>query len=291
MAGQFKRPLPRSRMWTAALDALAMGRMKRLAARHLDEGRAQLAIFAFDDVGLGLQTRGIYERDHLETLLAWLRAGPFADRLSLTAVDCGANIGNHTVFFAEAFSRVVGFEPNPATFRLLEANTVGRESVSIHRCGLSDVSGTAALYMDRVNVGGASLAPTSGSALDRVEIDLRPLDDFAGEIGTVGLIKFDVEGHELAAIEGGAEVIGRDRPVIVFEQHAGEIENGASPVASRLREMGYDRIYSVEKAPRVAQSRMLSWALRLIGGQYFTLREVQRFEKRYYQMLVAVQGP
>ena len=39
------------------------------------------------------------------------------------AVDVGAHVGNHTVFFAKAMGlRTIAFEPNPITFRLLEVN-------------------------------------------------------------------------------------------------------------------------------------------------------------------------
>ncbi|MEV9612698.1 FkbM family methyltransferase, partial [Klebsiella pneumoniae] len=41
------------------------------------------------------------------------------------------------------------------------------------------------------------------------------LDDY--DKRRVGFIKIDVEGHEVAAVEGGLELIARDRPTILVE--------------------------------------------------------------------------
>jgi hypothetical protein len=44
---------------------------------------------------------------------------------------------------------------------------------------------------------------------------LERLDDAIG--GPVGFIKIDIEAHELPVLEGAAEILNRDRPVLLIE--------------------------------------------------------------------------
>ena len=47
------------------------------------------------------------------------------------AVDAGASIGNHSVYFSELYGNVFSFEPSQATFEVLKINTAGRGNITI----------------------------------------------------------------------------------------------------------------------------------------------------------------
>lgn len=106
---------------------------RKIAKLYLDKASAehvrtfpQLACFAFDTISVSIHLDGQYERFDLELL-----AREVLLRLNSAhqALDIGANIGKHSVFFARFFKRVVSFEPHPRTFKLLDVNAELAEGV------------------------------------------------------------------------------------------------------------------------------------------------------------------
>ncbi len=70
----------------------------------------QVACFAFDHISTEITVRGRFERPALEFFCSQLFNRMQNRRLCL---DVGANIGNHSLAFADHFDRVLAFEPNP----------------------------------------------------------------------------------------------------------------------------------------------------------------------------------
>ena len=141
-----------------------------------------------------------------------------------SAVDVGANIGIYTFMLSRIARRVFAYEPNPEVFPFLRA--AARSNVSVFNAGLSSQCGSAVLSVPVV--GGAPrdtrgvVTPAHAGTPDGTSIDLRRLDDQGHE--DVGFIKIDVEGHELAVIEGARRLLERDRPTLLVEieeRHAG----------------------------------------------------------------------
>ena len=76
----------------------------------------QMAVFSSDHISHDINLDGIYEKDYLLTLINWLKEIQI-DIFNGVAIDVGANIGNHSVFFSKFFKKVYSFEPNPKTFK------------------------------------------------------------------------------------------------------------------------------------------------------------------------------
>ena len=273
----------------ARMTAAWVGRwLAQRAQRYRDGGLPQLAIFGFDHVGRAVTVWGRYERDELELLLDALRARQLID-LHGICLDIGANIGNHALFFAPHFAQVLAFEPNPRTFVLLQLNATLAPNVRVFNIGLSDAAGTATLSVPADNIGMATLQPGSPGAA--VVCTLQRLDDVPELAGQrVALVKIDVEGHEPAALRGALHTLRRDRPVVVFEQLAGDIDaQGSSPTMNVLREAGYARWWTLEFSP-AGPSRLLNLLRRLLFGEVHRFVECERLDPRFHSMVVALPG-
>lgn len=268
------------------LSALAVRVDAHLARRHLRRGYPQLAIFAFDHIGARVNAFGRYEHDELAALAEFLRE---RNLLEGACLDIGANIGNHAVFLASLFHEVHAFEPAPDPFALLQQNTRRLGNIHCHPHGLSNRRTRLTLVAPNDNVGAGMICEGENSANARSEeISVVELDHYApAQSLDIGLMKIDVEGHELQALEGSAATIARCRPVIVFEQQSEEIEAGSSRVVDHLRTLGYKEFFEFRRSPGV-RLRTLNILWRLLRGETFGFRLVTAFDKRYYGMLVAL---
>ena len=146
-------------------------------------------------------------------------------------LDIGANIGFYAVRVALGLSdtqNVRAFEPvGSKASRLREnINLNNLSNVSVYEIALSDHNGSAEIVLREDFQGGsatgnASLAISNAAdaGFNKVRIVTQRLDDFVEQqgIGTIGLIKIDVEGHEDLCFAGAAEVLARDFPIVFSE--------------------------------------------------------------------------
>lgn len=90
----------------------------------------------------------------------WLALVRTLDANSLSksnALDCGANIGTHSTYFAKQGYKVMAFEPNPFPFRLLQLNTEAFESIEAFQLALADKEIKAQLSSNPRNRGNTSI--------------------------------------------------------------------------------------------------------------------------------------
>lgn len=144
-------------------------------------------------------------------------------------LDVGANIGNHSIYWARRGLRVEAFEPNPVAIELLMRNIADnnlQSAVTHHPQGLGRrfSSGHVQAYSDK-NLGGASIAEGSG------DIALIPLDGLPFQ--RIDCIKIDVEGGEAEVVAGAMNTIKRHKPIMIVET----AYHGRA--ADMLRHLGY----------------------------------------------------
>jgi FkbM family methyltransferase len=153
--------------------------------------------------------------------------------------DVGANIGSHTVFMAKAAGptgMVLSFEPQRMIHQVLCGNLAlnGLQTVRPVHAAVGAAMGTIAVpapdYSREGNFGALSLA--EGGAGE--ETPMLTLDSL--RLSACNLIKIDVEGMELAVLQGAAETIARCAPVLYLENN----RRLASPAILRwLAQAGY----------------------------------------------------
>ena len=139
-----------------------------------------------------------------------------------TAIDVGANLGNHSVFFAEILGlKVIAFEPEPNNYSLLKINCDLNTATGMVRplnFALGSTSTLVALQQVHPNNSGTFKTVPSEQGEFRVEV----LDEVIEPTVQVSLIKVDTEGDELAVLNGAVAVLDRCRPTIVVEAHGGQ---------------------------------------------------------------------
>lgn len=132
-------------------------------------------------------------------------------------VDCGANIGNHSLMFHKYFpeSNIYSFEPSSANYELLLTNTKKIKNIHTFKTALSSKRGT--LFMENPSLFNRGSTAISENG-ELVQSSL--LDDFSFD--NISFMKIDVEGHEQELIRGSINTIVNHRPYIWIEDFTGQ---------------------------------------------------------------------
>lgn len=222
-------------------DKFVVSYLAGVRERLTDLRGQEFAVLANDWVGLQISVDGIYEREQLIGVFSFL--APLASIfIKGRALDIGANVGNHTIFFASRFAEVHAFEPGEVAHDLLVLNTKRRENVHTHRLALGSTAGTGRLVAQAGNLGASTVSPIDeGSSSGGFAI--APLDQvkLLSQDCSIELMKVDVEGFELDVINGALDTIRRDQPVILIEQRLQDFAgiDSETPALSCLRREGY----------------------------------------------------
>lgn len=170
-----------------------------------------------------IYTEGLFEKRFL-LLIERLFKGA-----SGAALDIGANIGNHTLFLSRVFGEVHAFEPNPAMIARLEGNIAANDAshVQVHSFGLSD-SNEFLPFEEATNKNAGSSRFVRNAANANKTLEVRRGDDVIKtlDLQKIDFIKIDVEGFEVAVLNGLSQTIAKHRPAVAFEFHPKDFEPG-----------------------------------------------------------------
>lgn len=192
----------------------------------------------------------------LQPLRVWhhrrtLRSFPDADEPDLAvvrelvergtiAVDLGANIGVYTKVLADLVGpagTVISVEPVPQTYDVLSRNirSLGMRHVSCVNAAISDSNGDVVMELPNYAAGGTNFYQAMvvaaeerrvGGSRQQVRVPAVTLDALLTGKGTVGFVKCDVEGHELACLAGAKMVLNSHSPAWLVEVWGDPDESG-----------------------------------------------------------------
>jgi len=184
---------------------------------------------------------GLYEPEAMQSIRRLVDAGD-------CCIDVGANLGYYTISLANwvgPTGLVVAFEPFPGNFAILEKNVHLNQlqNVILEPSALSDCNGSLQLIYG-VEEQFSATPSVGGYAVegDRVSIKVptRRLDDYVAGLGRApGFIKIDVEGAELAVLEGARRTLAAVRPILLVEIHGWGTDE-SEKVLQVLSELHYD---------------------------------------------------
>jgi FkbM family methyltransferase len=171
----------------------------------------------------------------------------------VVAIDCGANIGVHTIEWARSMTgwgSVLSIEAQERIYYALAGNIAINNcfnAIAVHGA-VSSESGIMKIpnpdYLTPSSFGSLELRQHKGNEFIGQPIDYEntvsvrklALDEF--NLPRVDLIKIDVEGMELEALEGARGTIDRSHPVMLIEK----IKTDAGKLHQWLGAHGYEII-------------------------------------------------
>ncbi len=203
-------------------------------------------------IGVGLQLLETASFDPIEVELALqlieTRRRVHGD--GVVAIDCGANVGVHTIEWAVAMTgwgSVIAVEPQERIYYALAGN------IAINNC-FNALAMYAAVSSEPGIIGVPVPDYFKPSSFGSLEIKPRPQTEFIGQpidysntvpvqkisidalnLPRVDFIKLDVEGMELEALAGATETIARSRPIFLAEA----IKTDREQLRSFFSERGY----------------------------------------------------
>jgi FkbM family methyltransferase len=138
----------------------------------------------------------------------------FQQGLAGSALDVGAHVGNHTLYFAAVCGlKVHAFEPDLDTYtKLVEninLNPELHDRIQTYQCALGVEAGRAGINHKMQVVEGDSVRVEAADWL------LPSMPDLA-------LVKIDVEGYEPEVLMGMIGHLERSRPLLLTEVHTDE---------------------------------------------------------------------
>jgi FkbM family methyltransferase len=204
---------------------LALLRRRLLSVVSREEGIRASSPFNFElflpswDPGLlGSLLKGrIFEPLLARLLFRLIRPGDIV-------IDGGAHVGFYTIVAARALGgtgKVVAFEPDHRNFALLQHNIVlngCRDVVVAEQKALTNQTGDSVLWTSDEVSTRASLIPDENQREASHHVAGVSLDDYVARSGisNLSLIKLDLEGGEVAALEGMRSTI-RTADYLIFE--------------------------------------------------------------------------
>ena len=263
-----------------ARDLLSVNANKAIM-RHLKSVDVQLKVMSRlkeDDV-----LTFMYEDREVKLWLPWARrgdliqesivdAGSFWEQSLLQKVrryikpharvlDIGANIGNHSVFFALFCDvmEVVAFEPQKTCGDVFVRNVALNhleDKVRLENRALGAEVGKMAIACTQpANSGGVAFRADPSGTYDATTLDACAFD-------RIDFVKIDVEGAQLDVLRGGQETLRRDKPAIWVEMN------------SMKGQDGYDKKREIDEPIMLLSSLGYSLRERLDADNYvFCLKE------------------
>jgi FkbM family methyltransferase len=204
-------------------------------------------------VGYQLLLNSQFDPDEVEVVLRLLelRRTHFGD--GVVAIDCGANIGVHTIEWAQlmqGWGEVIAFEAQERIFYALAGNITMNNCFNARAvwAAVGKARGVIPVpvpdYFTPSSFGSLEIRKTARTEFIGQDIDysdektqltaMLPLDELA--LKRLDFIKIDIEGMEMEALQGGQATIAACKPMMMIER----IKSNETEIREFLIALDYD---------------------------------------------------
>lgn len=201
-------------------------------------------------VGHQLLSTSSFDQEEVDCVLNLLESRKLNYGDGVIALDCGANIGVHTVEWAKLMSEwgeVIAFEAQERIFYALAGNITLNNCFNARAIWAAVGSSTGHIgvpipnYFKPSSFGSLEIRSTSntefiGQIIDYTNLQqtqMISIDDM--ELVRLDFIKIDIEGMEMEALNGAKETIIRTRPQILVER----VKSNEEDISNFLVKHGY----------------------------------------------------
>ncbi|HEY8722917.1 MAG TPA: FkbM family methyltransferase [Gaiellaceae bacterium] len=229
---------------------------------RIQQSRALPRVFTvteFDTDGVRFEATNMVERHrivHHGDETEYTRAMLAALRPDDVLFDIGANVGLVAIHAAR-LCRTIAFEPDPGFASRLAVNVQLNPDVDVRvlNVAVADKDSTVKLYTDGSGGNSPSLVHQRGEE-GVVEVPARSLDSLLAnaEVPLPTVLKLDIEGAEILAIQGAAGLFASERTpralfVEVHDDLLPAFGSSADQVLQLLGDVGYTKLsYSARRA-------------------------------------------
>ncbi len=175
-------------------------------------------------------------------------------RPGMNFIDVGANKGDFTLLAARLAGNsgtVISIEPEPENHSMLQRSIALNDyaNIRVMQVALSDGDGRASLQIGSTS-GAHTLSPEFNGTRT-LEVPTRTLDGIVAEaqMGSVDMIKIDVQGFELSVLRGASQTL-RSNPRIVLLLDLPKQSEKRRAIGEHLAQFGFTYFpESDERAP------------------------------------------
>lgn len=155
------------------------------------------------------------------------------DRRVETILDLGANIGQTTALYRQAFPEalIYGFEPYPPAFQQYRQKFAGDRLVRAMALAISRAPGTTRFYVNENTVTNSCLpaardaarwtdSPNDIENVATLDVSTTSVDDFCRREGLkeIQILKMDIQGSELFALQGATQQLSQASICLVYTE-------------------------------------------------------------------------
>jgi len=185
-------------------------------------------------VGYDILEHSSFEASEIDACMAMLNLKREQAGDGVVAIDCGANIGTHTIDWARrmtGWGSVIAIEAQERIFYALAGNIAINNCLNVRaiNAAVAEKDGLMEIpmpdYGSPASFGSLELKKRSGNEFIGQEVrydgsglaTVRTLTLDSLNLARVDLIKIDVEGMELEVLQGASKTIQKSKPILLAE--------------------------------------------------------------------------
>lgn len=130
-------------------------------------------------------------------------------------LDIGSHIGYYAAYLSPLVRRAYAFEPDARNFPGLRQNAALSQNIEIVEMAVSSKDGVANFFSGQ----GSSVGSLNNHGGAVTQVHVTTIDSFAANHPgiDIGLVKTDIEGHDLEALRGMKKTVANFQPLILTE--------------------------------------------------------------------------